>query len=105
MGFCGDMQAGESNRTSLEEQTTQEIDLEKQSPLPVAVEQPDLEQQPMQLAVEQPDLEQQPRQSMAVEQENPDQYPTQEVDLEQQTTLPMIIEQQDLELIRKPVIE
>ena len=83
MGFCGDMQAGESNRISLEEQTTQEIDLEKQSPLPVAVEQPDLEQQPMQ--------------SMAVEQENPDQYPTQEVDLEQQTTLPIIIEQQDLE--------
>jgi peptidoglycan/xylan/chitin deacetylase (PgdA/CDA1 family) len=83
MGFCGDMQADESNGTSLEEQTTQEIDLEKQSPIPVAVEQPDLEQQPMQ--------------SMAVEQENPDQYPTQEVDLEQQTTLSMIIEQQDLE--------
>jgi peptidoglycan/xylan/chitin deacetylase (PgdA/CDA1 family) len=83
MGFCGDMQESESNRASLEEQTTQEIDLEKQSPLPVAVEQPDLEQQPIQ--------------SMAVEQENPDQYPTQEVDLEQQTTLPITIEQQDLE--------
>ncbi len=76
MGICGVMQADESNRTSLEEQSTQEIELEVQSTLPMTVEQ---------LSA----------QSMEIVQQNAEQQTPQEINPELQSTFQLVVEQKE----------
>jgi peptidoglycan/xylan/chitin deacetylase (PgdA/CDA1 family) len=70
------MQADESNSTSLEGQTTQEIELEDQSTLPMTVEQ---------LSA----------QSVEIVRQNAEQQTPQEINLELQTTLPLVVLQKE----------
>ena len=77
MGYGGVMKTRGSKGTSLDEQPTQEINLEHQSTLLMIVERQDVEQQPTQ--------------TMAIEQ-----LSTQDVSVEQQATLPLAIKQQDV---------
>src|SRR5713226_6626303 len=76
MGFCVVMQADESNRTSLEEQSTQEIELEVQSTLPMTVEQ---------LSV----------QSVEIARQNAEQQTPQEINPELQSTFQLVVEQKE----------
>ena len=76
MGFCVVMQADESNRTSLEEQSTQEIELEVQSTLPMTVEQ---------LSV----------QSVEIARQNAEQQTSQEINPELQSTFQLVVGQKE----------
>jgi hypothetical protein len=76
MGFCVVMQADESKRTSLEEQSKQEIELEVQSTLPMTVEQ---------LSV----------QSVEIARQNAEQQTPQAINPELQSTLPLVVQQKE----------
>src|SRR6266849_446982 len=76
MGFCVVMQADESNRTSLEEQSTQEVNLEEQATLPITVGQ-------------------QSAQSMEIAQQNAEQQTPQEINPELQSTFQLVVEQKE----------
>ena len=80
------MQSNKSNEISSDEHPTQEVNLEEQATLPVAVGH-------------------QSARAMGIIRQNTEQEPTQEINVEQQDTLSMAIKQQDLEKLPTPSIE